>query len=71
MTDARGHVEDQVLVGEVAARRRVGKEEMLGDHERREVAGRQRHAHMVERLGRDPYARRHVSALTGLPDIVE
>ena len=44
---------------------------MLGDHERREVAGRQRHAHMVERLGRDPYARRHVSALTGLPDIVE
>ena len=69
--DPRGDVEHEVLVGEVAAGRGVGQQQMLGDHERGEVARGPPHPHEVERLGGDARAGRHVAALARLADVVQ
>ena len=53
-----GDVEHQVVVLEVAPRRGVGQQEVLGDHELRELARRARQAHRARALGRRPRGRR-------------
>ena len=64
-------VEDQVLLGEVAAGRGVREEEVVRDHERRELAVVVVDAHRGELLGCDRRAERHVVALADLADVVQ
>ena len=70
-TDRRGDVEDEVLVGEVSTRGRVGEQEVLGDHEADEIAERRVGAHPIEDRPDDPRADRHVATLAVLPDVVQ
>ena len=70
-SDACRHVEEEVLIREVAARRGVGQEQMLLDEEDREVALGSGYAHRVERVPSDRGSDRNVSAGADLPDIVQ
>jgi len=64
-------VQDEVLVGEVPAGGRVGQQQMLTHHERRELAGGRLDPHPLERLDGYPGSDGHVPPFACLPDVVE
>ena len=68
---ARGDVHDEVLVGEVPPGRRVGKDQVIGHHRRRElrVIGLEPHRRQLRRGDLD--AERNVVAAPDLADVVQ
>jgi hypothetical protein len=69
--DGRRDVEDQILVGEVPARRRVGEQEVLRHHERNELRGVVVEPHRSDLFARDIGPDRNVLAATDLADVVQ
>jgi len=69
--DGRGDVHHQVLVGQVPAGRGVREQQVLGDHERRELGGVWLQVHRVELPAREVGPGRHVVTLPHLADVMQ